>query len=98
MEGGETADANSGQDRIFALEQRLYLLGYLFAEPDGIWDEKTEEALDVLASAAGTKRDDPVIMELIAEMTDRLSHAVYYVDRQLETAYKLLRHTETEAA
>ena len=90
--------AASDREAIEALEERLALLGYLFAEPDGVWDEETAAAVESVAALADGDGASSETLALLAEMTDRLSNARYFVDTQLETAYELLGAAELPAA
>ena len=90
--------AASGSEAVEALEERLALLGYLFAEPDGVWDEKTTAAVEAVAALADGDGASPETLTLLVDMTDRLSNAQYFVDAQLETAYELLDAAELPAA
>ena len=90
--------AVSSVDTIKALEERLALLGYLFSEPDGVWDEKTTTAVASVGDLTGGEGVSSETLELIADMIDRLYKAQYFVDTQLETAYELLAAAELPAA
>lgn len=94
----EPISAESTVDTIKALEERLALFGYLFEEPDGIWDEETAAAVSALAALADGNGASVETLVLLADMVDRLSKAQYFVDTQLEMAYELIGVAELPAA
>lgn len=91
-------NAQSDPEEIQALEERLVLLGYLFAEPDGIWDEETARAVAAVVGKETCETADPEILVCLEDMMERLSEARYFVDTQLETAYELLDAADIPAA
>ena len=83
-------DADSREQEILALEQRLYVLGYLTETPDGSWDEATTAAVSAVGTAQERTTADSALLTALQDMTERLSKAFYYADTQLEAAYRML--------
>ncbi len=95
---GTGVNAESGADTVWALEQRLAVLGYLFEAPDGVWDSATAAAVESVAVLANGSGASPETLSLLEDMVNRLSRARYFVDTQLETAYELIDAAAMPAA
>ncbi len=70
--------AASSSSAILALEQRLFLTGFLFEEPDGVFDAATEDALAGLYAVLGrqaSKTASPAALSALAELTARMDGA-----------------------
>ncbi len=80
-------------DNILAVEQRLYELGYLYGEPDNVWDTYTVHAINLFCRAEGlsqiSSRCSWDIIEKIDEATRALTEKVVITDTQLEKALEL---------
>ncbi len=55
---------------VLALEQRLRLTGYFFGEPDEVFDESTQQALQTLQAALALPRGASATPELLKKLTD----------------------------
>ena len=98
LDSSVAIDATSDAVYIEALEERLVLLGYLFTEPDGLWDAETAGAVDAVARLAGRVGASTETLALLEDMVARYSNARYYVDAQLEKAYEWVGAAEVPAA
>ena len=85
---------SSGKNDILALEQRLALLGFLWEEADGVYDDATKSAVRAACAAFGLTSSDTASAELmltLAEMAEEMD-GMYYHDPAagIEAARELL--------
>lgn len=83
-------DAYSAKEHILALEERLVLLGYQFAEADNVWDADTDAALHAVYMARDTEYSgicEAEVLEALDMLCRALYDAVYLDDTQLSYAY-----------
>ncbi len=85
--------ASSSQPQILALEQRLALLGFLFEDPDGVFDDATAAALASFYAGMGASAKaaaDTQLLKTLADMTTRADGAITILDDPLQAALDLL--------
>jgi Peptidase family S41./Putative peptidoglycan binding domain. len=93
---GEAVSRGSINLQVFALQQRLKLLGYDVGELDGVFGQATERALKEFQTRNGLKAtgtlDEYTYINLVDAM-DRLAHPEVR-DIVLETAIQMLKNKE----
>lgn len=97
----KTVTKKSDAADIMALEQRLKLTGYLFADADGIWDDATTKAIaDVYRALNRSVSDgaDTVLLDALGVMVERLRSAYRDTDAALEKILVLLAERDAPAA
>ena len=93
LDTGAPVSAASSKSQILALEQRLELLGFLYAEADGVFDDATAAALASFYAgmgAAAKTSADTELLRTLADMTKRADGAVTVTDDPLLVALDLL--------
>ncbi|MDR1735683.1 MAG: PDZ domain-containing protein [Oscillospiraceae bacterium] len=92
--------ALSSASRVLALEQRLELLGFFLAEPDGVFDAYTLHALNCFQLVEGvtvTNYASVQSLQLLETYVQEISETEYILsDTQLEYALELLEFVPDE--
>lgn len=101
LKTGAAIGAGSDKAQIQALENRLYLLGYLGAQPDEIFDAETVSALGKLQVSLGMNRSDKAsttLLKELEEITACYEEAYTWRDCIWEAVWNEIDQCETAAA
>lgn len=93
----EKITPKSDAEQVIALEERLRLLKYFDEDPDGVYDNKTIEAVNAFQNQAKLSRSSNCsteMLEKLEEAIENLSKAEVISDNQLETAFSLFEESK----